>query len=77
MISATFDGQKVQIYKNLKCLITSDVDLADAAPIARLAPRGPWPNAHPFVGKIADFAIWNRELGVEDLEGLMKTLPAR
>jgi hypothetical protein len=76
MITETFDGDTVRIYKNAKLIKSDSISLNDAAPITRLAPPGPWAEAHRFVGKLAGFAIWNRELDSQSIQRLMMKMPA-
>ena len=75
MLTATFDGKTLRMYRNARFIKSGDVEFANAAPIARLAPPGPWKDAHWFVGKLAGFAIWNRELDPGSIERLMKQIP--
>jgi alpha-mannosidase len=75
MFTATFDGKTLRMYRNARFIKSGDVEFANAAPIARLAPPGPWKDAHRFVGKLAGFAIWNRELDPGSIERMMKQIP--
>ncbi len=75
MLTATFDGKTLRIYKNAKLVKSGDMDFDNTAPIARLAPLGPWEDAHRFAGKLAGFAIWNRELDPGSIERLMGQMP--
>ena len=77
MLTATYSGTTLRIYKNASLLKTAEIDLTDAAPIARLAPPGPWQEAHRFKGKLAGFAIWDRELDEDGIARLMRTMPAQ
>jgi alpha-mannosidase len=75
MLTATFDGKTLRIYKDARLIKSGDMDFDNAAPIARLAPPGPGGDAHRFEGKLAGFAIWNRELDPASIERLMEQIP--
>jgi alpha-mannosidase len=75
MLTVTFDGKTLRIYKNARLIKSGDTDFANAAPIARLAPPGPWEASHRFVGQLAKFEIWNRELDPRSIERLMGRIP--
>ena len=45
MITATYDGKTLRIYKNAKLIKSGETDFDNAAPMVRLAPPGP-PGGH-------------------------------
>jgi hypothetical protein len=77
MITATFDGKMLRLYKNARLIKAGDMDFAYAAPITRLAPPMPGDEAHRFIGKLAGFSIWNRELDLQSVQRLMAKSPAK
>jgi alpha-mannosidase len=76
MVTMSFDGQYLRIYKNAERLAKEEIALVDAAPIVRLAPPGAWPDSKKFVGKLADFQLWARALDPQSIQKLMAKMPA-
>jgi alpha-mannosidase len=62
MLTATFDGSVLKLFKDGRELATQEISLADAAPIAKLGPPAPWPYGHRLAGKIAEFTLWPQAL---------------
>ncbi len=75
MLTATYDGQTVRIYKNGALIKAQDAVLADAAPIVKIAPPGPWPKGHKFSGSIQNFTLWNGPLSPAQIQSLLASLP--
>lgn len=62
MLSATFDGKIVHVYKDGKPVGDGQVDLSDDDPTLRIAPVDPWTYKNTFAGQIRGLAIWNAAL---------------
>jgi len=75
MVTATFDGQTVRLYKNGAEIKSGEANLSDARPVVNIAPAGPWGNGHKFSGKIQGFTVWNRALDPVSLRALLATGP--
>jgi alpha-mannosidase len=75
MLTATYDGKMLRVYKNAKLIKSGLVQFDKAVPVARLAPPGAWPDAKRFVGKLAGMEVWNRDLDERSVEGLMGKMP--
>jgi alpha-mannosidase len=75
MVTATFDGTSLRLYKNAKLLNTTDISLNDAAPIVKIGPTGPWDTASKLNGKIAGVKIWNSALSADQIAELMSAVP--
>ena len=76
MVTATFDGTTVRLYKNGAEIKSAPVLLGSAAPTVKVAPPGPWGDrGHRFNGKIAGFTIWDRALGADSLKALLAGMP--
>jgi alpha-mannosidase len=72
MISATYDGKTVHLFKDGKEIKSEATPLSDARPDVRIAPPPPWDYGHRFQGQIAGFTIWDDAL----LPGYLEQLAA-
>ncbi len=75
MLTATFDGTTVTLYKNGVPIKSAPATLNAAASEVHLAPGGIWSAGTQFEGRIQDFAIWNAALSPSAVRDLMKGLP--
>ncbi len=62
MVTATYDGRTLRILRDGRELASASIALEPAAAVAKLAPRPPWRQGRPFVGRIRDFTLWDRAL---------------
>jgi alpha-mannosidase len=70
MLTVTYDGTTLKVYKNGRSIGSQDVALADDESVIRLAPLDPWDNQRRFVGSIRGFAIWRGALNEETIKAL-------
>jgi alpha-mannosidase len=77
MLTVTYDGRKIAIYKNGKLLKAQNAQLADAAPIVQVAPASPWTQHanNLFSGKVASLTIRPGASSPAEIAGLMKAMP--
>ena len=75
MVTVTYDGSQVTIYRDGKRLITSAEKLADAVPVATLSPLDHWGKDNHFAGRIDEFTIWNGALTQAQIDELAAKLP--
>ena len=76
MLSATYDGKTVTIFKNGQPIKSAPASLSEAAPEVHLAPTGTWGNrSHHFNGSIQGFSIWNAALSPATVNALMANMP--
>lgn len=75
MITLTFDGQILRIWKDGREIQSGNVVFNAAAPMARLAPPNPLSDGARFAGKIAGFSIWDKALSSEAIAALLKKSP--
>ncbi len=68
MVTLTYDGKTLTIYKNAQSLKTDVISLNDADNVVKIAAPGPWGNGGRFAGKVAGFAIWNRALSQPEVQ---------
>jgi alpha-mannosidase len=69
MITETYDGQTLSLYKDGKLLNSAGMDLTDATPVAKIASLAPW-SADRMKGKISGFQIWDIALSPADITAL-------
>jgi alpha-mannosidase len=67
MLSATFDGKVLTLYKNAKPVATGQPSLADDQSVIRLAPLDPWSHTRRFHGDIRAFTVWPTALPAASL----------
>ncbi|MBN2449826.1 MAG: DUF1080 domain-containing protein [Lentisphaeria bacterium] len=74
MLTITYDGAAVRIYRNGELLVTQDESLALAASAVRLAPIDHWGKGNRFAGAIDEFTVWNGTLTPEQIRELARAL---
>ncbi|MFT3786481.1 MAG: glycoside hydrolase family 38 C-terminal domain-containing protein [Tepidisphaeraceae bacterium] len=62
MLTATYDGHTLRLYKNGAEVAKRDVELEADEAVVRIAPPDPWQQRRRFRGDIAEFTIWNAAL---------------
>jgi alpha-mannosidase len=72
MLTATYDGSTLRIYKDGQKLAERKVDLADDDRVVTLAPKDPWEHERQFDGELRLFTVWNQALD-EDALGAMRS----
>ena len=73
MLTATYDGKVLTLYKNGKAIGHERVKLADDENVVNIAPIDPWEKKRSFVGELQGLTIWNQALTPEAIESLMHT----
>jgi len=73
MLSATYDGKKLRVFKDGKQLAEREVSLSDDENAVRFAPVDPWDNSRRFEGQIRGFTIWGEALGEDALRSLLQS----
>jgi alpha-mannosidase len=76
MVTATFDGTSLRIYKDGALIKTAPITLTDAASTVKIGPNGPWDNASKINGKIARVRIWSAALSDAEINALFSSPPA-
>jgi alpha-mannosidase len=74
MVTLTFSGKTLTIYKDGKPIKTAPISLDEAASIVRIGGSGPW-NRFRFAGKVSGFTIWNSALDPAAVTALMANKP--
>ncbi|BCM91864.1 mannosylglycerate hydrolase [Abditibacteriota bacterium] len=75
MLTATFDGKMVAIYKNGEAIKAAPAVLSEAGPEVKLAPKDTWDKDNRFTGRIAGLGIWNYPLTPASIHDLLKDMP--
>jgi len=71
MLTATYDGQTLRVYKNAARIAAQRVDLADDRPRVEVMPKDPWEQERVLNGEVRDMTIWKRALSPEQLQMLL------
>ncbi|MBK7644519.1 MAG: chitobiase/beta-hexosaminidase C-terminal domain-containing protein [Planctomycetes bacterium] len=72
MISATYDGTRLRLYRDGKLLGERDISLVDDSSVVNFAPPDPWDQRHRFEGELHGFTIWGEALGEDALRSLLE-----
>lgn len=62
MLTATYDGRWVKVFKNGVKIAEQEVVLADDQPVVQAFPLDAWDRKRKFDGEIRDFTIWDQDL---------------
>ena len=68
MLTATYDGHTVSVYKDGELIGHGDRTMVDDEAVVRLAPPDPWTKQHRFQGEIRDFTVWTVPLSGRALQ---------
>ena len=75
MLSATYDGTRLRLYRDGKLLGERDIALVDDENAVHFAPPDPWDHTRRFGGELGGFTIWSEALGEEALRSLLAKAP--
>ena len=75
MLTATYDGHTLTLYKDAKKIGQGSVALGDDEPVVEIAPLDPWDQQYRFAGEIRQFAVWNSALTEPVLRQLYEAHP--
>jgi hypothetical protein len=76
MITVTYDGLNLKIYKNGSQIASKKMALLDAAPVVNIANKGMWSSdAGKFKGKIDNFSMYKGVLSQSEINALAQQLP--
>jgi alpha-mannosidase len=62
MLTATFDGKTVRVYKNGEKIGEAPDTLSDDRPQVEVMPLDAWDRKRIFEGDVRDMTIWNEAL---------------
>ncbi|MFT3685703.1 MAG: chitobiase/beta-hexosaminidase C-terminal domain-containing protein [Phycisphaerales bacterium] len=75
MLTATYDGKTLRLYKDGKKIGEGTPNFADDVSSVSLAPKDPWEQMRQFDGELRNFTIWNAALGEGAIATLAKDTP--
>jgi hypothetical protein len=75
MLTATYDGQTVRLYKNAEPIGQANLKFEADDPQVHIAPVDPWDKKRKMDGDVRDLTIWNSALPQETIQALWKSMP--
>jgi alpha-mannosidase len=73
MLTATYDGSILRMYKDGKKIGEAPITLVDDRNEVNIAPKDPWDHKYTFNGELRGISIWNTALGEDSLAILRDT----
>ncbi len=70
MLTATYDGTTIRVFKNGEKIADEAVELEDDTLAARVMPLDAWDRQRRFGGEVRDFTIWDVDLPEGAIRGL-------
>jgi alpha-mannosidase len=70
MLTATYDGKTLRLYKDGKLLSEQKATLADDQPVVNIAPIDPWDRKRQFEGEVRDLTIWSVALDESAIQSI-------
>ena len=77
MLTATYDGKTVRLYKNGAEIGSGEAELEDDNAQVRLLPLDAWERERRFSGSVRDFSIWDVDLSTSAVKRLWQKLQSR
>jgi alpha-mannosidase len=75
MITATYDGSQLNLYRNGRHVGGDKITLEDDQATVQIAPLDPWEHTRRFAGEIRNMSIWNAALSPEVVQTLADKMP--
>ena len=72
MITATYDGTDLRLYKNGQPIGKAPLTLTDDEAIVRIKPLDPWSKTKLFPGAVTDMTVWRSPLKDEKIKSLFE-----
>jgi alpha-mannosidase len=72
MLTATYDGTTLRLYKNGKPIGENAIGLSDDESAVHIRPIDPWDKKRRLDGQVRDMTIWNSALPGEAIQSLWK-----
>ena len=77
MLTATYDGQTLRVYKDAVKLAEQKVDLSDDLSQVEVMPKDPWERERVLDGEVRDMTIWKQSLSPGQLQILLQAGKAK
>lgn len=77
MVSATYDGATLRVYRNGAKIGERSVGLADDQNMIEILPKDPWEQKRQFNGQIRRFTVWGSALSEDALKALSAAGPGQ
>jgi len=77
MVTITYDGRELALYKNGQRVFAKTESLVEAAGVVALAPADHWQKGTRFAGKLDEFTLWRGALSQEQIDRLAAALPPK
>ncbi len=77
MLTATYDGQTLRVYKDAVKLAEQKVDLSDDLSQVEVMPKDPWEQERVLDGEVRDMTIWKQSLSPGQLQILLQAGKAK
>ncbi len=77
MLTATYDGTTLRVYRNGTMIGERAVALADDENVIQIMPKDPWEQKRQFDGEVRQLTVWGSALPEEALKSLLTTGPGR
>lgn len=74
MLTATYDGKTLRLYKNAEPIGTTELQFVDDAPEVHIAPLDPWDKRRRLAGEVREMTIWNSALPEEALRAMWESM---
>ena len=76
MLTATYDGVTLRMFKNGSSIGQRKVELADDESVIHVAPLDPWDKQRQMSGEVRGFTIWDRALSDAEIKLLVSEMPS-
>ena len=75
MLTTTYDGTTVRIYKDAAQIGSATLQFADDKSVVNIAPLEPWDRQRRFQGRISGLSIWKEAVSSKEISFLLKNTP--
>ncbi len=77
MLTATYDGARLKLYKDAKLLGEREAKLTGEEAVVHVAPVDPWDKKRRFEGQVRELTIWGSALDEDEIASLQKPSPSQ
>lgn len=75
MVSATYDGTTLRVYRNGQKIGERGLGLADDQNMIEILPKDPWEQKRQFNGQVRQFTVWGNALSEDALKTIFAAGP--